>query len=114
MIGVFVIALLALFSTGRLLWRARSVLSDRAATEARVKELEAERDRLRASIETATDPAVTERTAKENLNLRNPGEQVVVVQPSAPLTENSEDSASWWEKTPLLRTVIGWFSADEE
>jgi cell division protein FtsB len=106
MTGAVILAILTGFSTGRLIWRARSILSDRAATEARIIELERERDRLKASIGTAADPEVTERAAKETLNLRKPGEQVVVVKPPAPVEETVENAPRWWESIPWVGSFL--------
>ncbi len=56
--------------------RARKTL---AAREERIKELEAERDRLEAEIRRLqSDPRAVEKAAREKLGLAAPGEKVVV------------------------------------
>lgn len=56
--------------------RARRTL---AAREERIRELEAERDRLAAEIRRLeSDPRAVEKAAREKLGLAGPGEKVVV------------------------------------
>ncbi len=56
--------------------RARRTL---AAREERIRELEAERDRLQAEIRRLeSDPRAVEKAAREKLGLAAPGEKVVV------------------------------------
>ncbi len=56
--------------------RARRTL---AAREERIRELEAERDRLQAEIQRLeSDPRAVEKAAREKLGLAAPGEKVVV------------------------------------
>lgn len=56
--------------------RARRTL---AAREERIRELEAERDRLQAEIRRLeSDPRAVEKAAREKLGLAGPGEKVVV------------------------------------
>lgn len=56
--------------------RARKEL---AAREERIKELEAERDRLEAEIRRLqSDPRAVEKAAREKLGLAAPGEKVIV------------------------------------
>ncbi len=50
-----------------------------AAREERIRELEAERDRLQAEIQRLeSDPRAVEKAAREKLGLAAPGEKVVV------------------------------------
>lgn len=60
---------------------------------------EMENQRLRNEIRIARTPEAIERDAKSRLNLKKPGEEVVVVIPP-PLTEESGTSAevSFWER----------------
>jgi len=55
-----------------------------AAREARIRELEAERDRIQAEIRRLeSDPRAVEKAAREKLGLAAPGEKVVV-EPAPP------------------------------
>ncbi len=57
----------------------RRARKDLAARELRIKELEAERDRLEAEIRRLqSDPRAVEKAAREKLGLAAPGEKVVV------------------------------------
>ncbi len=47
--------------------------------ESRIHELEVEKERLQEAITALDDPEAVERLAKERLNLKNPGEEVVLV-----------------------------------
>lgn len=81
--ALLVIALLLGVSATRIVLRAWSIRRERAAMEGRIRELEAEKQRLEQALLGASSPETVERLAKERLNLKQPGEEVVVVTPPA-------------------------------
>lgn len=80
-VSAVVIALLLSWSAGRIVLRARAIHRERSAMAERIRELEAERERLYGAIATLDTPEAVERLAKERLNLKRPEEEVVVVTP---------------------------------
>ena len=70
-------------SSVRIVRRAIGIQRERATLDARIRELQAERERLRQAIASLGSPEAVERLAKERLNLKRPGEEVVVVTPPA-------------------------------
>lgn len=66
-------------SAARIAIRARAMERERRAAEERMRALEAEVARLEAILGAIESPEAVERLAKEQLNLKRPGEEVVVV-----------------------------------
>lgn len=75
------VAVLLSVSAGRIVLRARVIHREREAMAERIRELESERERLRGAIAALGTTEAVERLAKERLNLKQPGEEVVVVTP---------------------------------
>ncbi|MDP3727150.1 MAG: septum formation initiator family protein [bacterium] len=68
-------------SAGRIVLKARAIYREREALAGRIRELQAERERSGGAIAALKPPEAVERLAKERLNLKRPGEEVVVVTP---------------------------------
>lgn len=88
-IFLVVIAGLLVVSAVRVVIRERSLARERRALEERVAMLGAEKSRVAEAVRALGAPEAVERLAKERLNLKNPGEEVVVVRPggsSAPVS----------------------------
>lgn len=89
------------FSAGRVVLRAVAIDRERSRLEAGVKALEAETIRLREALGVVASPEAVERLAKERLNLKNPGEEVVVIAPinlpasSTPIETAAGRGRSW-------------------
>lgn len=90
--AVIFFALIAGFlsaSAIRIVIRERALARERQALEERIAVLEAEKSRSAEAIRALGAPEAVERLAKERLNFKNPGEEVVVVRPGgspAPLS----------------------------
>ena len=90
-----VIAGFLVTSAVRIAIRERAIARERRVLEERIAVLAAEKSRLTEAIRALGDPAAVERLAKERLNLKNPGEEVVVVTPggsSAPVSPRTWQS----------------------
>lgn len=66
-------------SSVRIGLRAWSIAGERRASEERIRQLEAEKAGLEESLRALGSAEAVERLAKEKLNLKQPGEEVVVV-----------------------------------
>lgn len=93
-------AALLSFSAVRISIRAYAIHREQQTMESHIRELEAEKKRLQEAITALDDPATVERMAKERLNLKNPGEEVVIVTPK------SGESAS--RRSGISRFVPSW------
>ncbi len=93
-------------SATRIVIRERAILRERRALEERVRALEEERSRLEAAIRELGSPQAVERAAKERLNLKQSGEEVVVVVPEERATV-PPPRESWIEK--ILGPWLGAF-----
>ena len=76
-----VIASALAISAARIVIREQEIRRERRTVEERIQTLEAERKRLEEAILALGSPEAVERVAKEKLNLKQPGEEVVVVVP---------------------------------
>lgn len=79
--GLLVLMVLLAVSATRIVLRERALRAEERALGEERRSVEAEVARLRASIAAGTSPEAVERLAKERLNMKNPGEEVVVVSP---------------------------------
>lgn len=107
-LAVAVAAFLAVSST-RLVVRALGVYRERRAVADRIRELEGERSRIEAAVSAIAAPAAVERLAKERLNLKRPGEEVVVVVPE-PDAPPAPQQARWRIIPPWLRELLGFLA----
>lgn len=80
-IALTVAALALGVSAARIVARERAIARERRGLEARIRELEAETERLRQAVAASASPEAVERLAKEQLGLKRPGEEVVVIVP---------------------------------
>ncbi len=88
------------FSAVRIGIRAYAIDREQRAMESRIQGLEVEKERLQEAIAALDTPETVERLAKERLNLKNPGEEVVVITP------RSGETAS--RRSGLSRFVPTW------
>lgn len=87
--------------------RAWDIHRERQAVEARIRALEAEKIRLAAAIEALSSAEAVERLAKGKLNLKQPGEEVVVVVPEHRVATTSQGIAG----SRFFRLVGPWFGS---
>ena len=86
-------ALLLASSAVRIVRREEDIRRQRQEFEKKRMMLEAENARLRALVDAARSPDAVERLAKAKLNLKKPGEEVVVVAPSSSSASGSPGQA---------------------
>ncbi len=102
---VFLVVVAGFLAVGavKMILRAREIQKERALLETKVREFEAKKADLEASIQNIDSREAIERSAKDKLNLKNPGEEVVVVEP---------DRASTTEKgtSGLASFLPGWLA----
>ena len=91
LLGLAVVAGLLTLSAIRIIAREREISRERAAIEAKLQALEAEKRRLEETIRELGSPEAVERIAKETLNLKKEGEEVVVVVPPESSTRTPPD-----------------------
>lgn len=88
-------ALVGLAGIGR---EALALRQEYRATQAKIAALRSERARLAARLAELETPEAIEREAKEKLNLKKKGEQVVVVAPEGAAEAATSSPASWWSR----------------
>ena len=76
----------------------------------RIRGLEAEKQRLEEALLGAASPETVERLSKERLNLKRPGEEVVVVTPESTLPPVGERSRLARFIPSWLREFFGFLS----
>jgi len=88
-------------------WKAfRETNREEKELAEKVKNAESELLRLREEIRLSKTPEAIERDAKERLNLKKPGEEVVVVIPSVATSSSVEvPKPTFWAR------LIGWLTA---
>ena len=79
--AIIIAAILLAVSAGRIAVRAVSIVRERSELASRLALLKAENERLARELSALASGEAVERLAKERLNLKNPGEEVVVVTP---------------------------------
>lgn len=94
--GLLILAGLLVTSATRIILRERALRAEERALGEERRAVEAEVARLRASIEAGTSPDAVERLAKERLNMKNPGEEVVVVSPGGEISPSPAPARSRW------------------
>lgn len=78
-----------------MLRRAAGLYYEQKAAQKRIGELSAKKGDLEARIEELTTPEAREREAKERLNLKRAGEEVIVVVPEKK-SDTSQEPESFW------------------
>lgn len=95
---LFLVALLLSVSAFRISKRTHAIESETKSVEERIKKLQAENAALAESAESANSPETVERRAKEKLNLKRPGEEVVVVTPAGSTASSSEGDENFFSR----------------
>lgn len=108
--SLLVVALLLGISATRIVFRAWSIYRERDAMDERIRGLEAEKQRLEEALLGAASPETVERLSKERLNLKRPGEEVVVVTPESTLPPVGERSRLARFIPSWLREFFGFLS----
>lgn len=72
------------------------------ANEKKFTELQEKKRELERAIEELKHPETIEREAKERLNLKLPGEEVVVVVPTKKESVTTSPNAGFWEKVKFF------------
>lgn len=106
-VGLVVVAMLLSVSAVRILLKAYEIRKERIVLDAKVRELEKNKQNLEAALQGAGSADAVERAAKEKLNLKNAGEVVVVIEPEKPATTTGSGNgiiSSW------LGSIIKFFS----
>lgn len=104
--NIFVVAVVSflIYRAVKMLDHALVVRHELKATEERTAGLMKKKAELEAQIAEFESAQVVDREAKERLNLKRPGEVVVVVPEGEALTKNTSSSlpvaheSSWWER----------------
>lgn len=102
--GLIVAALFLTVSSIRIVQRAHVIRSEQRALETTRAELEQQKLKLEARLENSNSPEIVERIAKEKLNLKNPGEEVVVVGRETNATSSSREEGF------IARMLPNWIS----
>lgn len=110
-LALTVVVVLLIVSAVRIVIREERIRRERQDLEREKEALELEITRLRAIAEQAGSAEAVERLAKEKLNLKKPGEEVVVVTPRTTATSNLPRTASFSGRffPNLLRAVLDFF-----
>lgn len=93
---MLIAALLLSVSASRILVRERAVRAERIAAEREIARLEAEKNKLQTTLNALNSPESIERMAKERLNLKKPGEEVVVVTQAASTGRATLSAPGFW------------------
>lgn len=100
-ISLAVLAIVVASRAVRIAGKARVIVSERRAQETRILGLKTENAKIESALGRLASPEVVGRLAKEWLNLKNPGETVVVVKPDQQMTSASIDDGAplrFWRK----------------
>ena len=92
------VAVIASYSAARMVRSAFIMHAQSAEMTKRIEELKAKKQQLEATIAEIQTKEAVEREAKARLNLKNPGEEVVVVVPPKKEDLPVEKPASFWSK----------------
>ena len=76
------------------MWIDRAMAEHQAAAAAEVARIASDRDRLAIAVAQASDPAYLAVRARDVLHYAQPGEQLVIVTSTAPLSDTT--SPAWW------------------
>ena len=71
----------------------------------KIEQLKAKKRELETALTEIQTKEAVEREAKERLNLKNPGEQVVVIVPEKKDNQSEEQSMSFWAK---FKSFFSW------
>jgi cell division protein FtsB len=90
-LGLLLIQLVMSVNT---MWIDRALAEHQSVVAAEVARIESERDRLATAVVQATDPAYLPVRARDVLYYAQPGEQLVILTSTAPLSDTT--SPPWW------------------
>ena len=97
-IVLILIAAVVSYSAARMARNALNMRTQSADMTEKIEELKVKKQELEAQLAELQTKEAVEREAKERLNLKKPGEQVVVVVPEKKETPPLEQPMSFWEK----------------
>lgn len=100
-----VVAAVCLVSALSLVRSASQVQKGFAAARARIADLTAQKERLEEAISELTQEEAVWYRAKARLNLKNPGEEIVVVLPDKPEVSAPARSGVWQRIKDFLRAL---------
>jgi len=105
---LFILAALSLVSGVSLVRSAIQVSRDHASVSARLANLMSEKKRLEEEIRERTQEESVRYQAHLRLNLKNPGENIVVVLPEDHASSADEKDTSFWRDIKnFLRAITG-------
>jgi len=88
-----------LIVTNLKIYQRRSILNARIAElKKEVEILEDRNKNLKENIDYVESEDYLERVAREQLNMKKPGEEVVVIQKEEGKEEKNQEDKNWWEK----------------
>lgn len=90
------------YSAYRMVEQALILWKEREATEKRIAELTAQKQKLETDLAGLSAPAAIERKAKERFNLKRPGEEVVVVVEGEKKEKSATSSPTLWQRIGSL------------
>ncbi len=96
-LGLLLLTVLTLWGAFALARSGIEKAREYRAARARLESLRQKKEALEVELRALERPETIERIAKERLNLKRPGETVVVV-PPAPTSSDVAPSLSWWER----------------
>ena len=97
-IALILVALAASYHAVRMVHNAMVMRIRSSETTQKIEQLKLEKKELEAQIMELQTKEAIEREAKERLNLKNPGEQVVVIVPEKKDNPSPSPNVSLWEK----------------
>jgi cell division protein FtsB len=99
--GILVLLIIGflLFSNINLAWRRAELINKIEILRKEIKTLEEESQKLRDGIRRAKEEGFLEEKAREELGLKKPGEEVVVIlSPKEEIEKPIEERKSFWER----------------
>ena len=96
--GLFLLMLILAYASYGVVRQAIGLKKEASDTSQKITELTGKKQDLEEKIAELQTQQARERTAKERLNLKNPGENVVVVVPSEKNNASSTQSFGWWDR----------------
>lgn len=99
LLTVIILTLLSLlgWSNWRLFQRRREVEAELNQLDRKIKALKQEKQTIQASIN-QEDEQLVEEMARQQLNLKKPGEEVIVIERPQSEQESQSQQKKWWQK----------------
>jgi len=102
---VVVLIIVFLISTNwKINRRRKELIEKRDALQAQIQELEQKNKNLKEQEIEAGSMDHLEEAAREQLDLKKPGEEVVVIQKEEEEESNAEEGQSWWDRFKSIWT----------